>query len=178
MSEKILLDSEKINTILNRLVCQLVENHRDFKNTILIGLQPRGVFLINKILMILNKDYPNLKIINGILDYTFFRDDFRRSEKTLTAKTTKMNFSIEGKDIVFIDDVLFTGRSIKAAMAAIDAYGRPRSIELLVLIDRRFKREIPIEANYCGAKIDTFKNDRVNVVWDNELNNNLIFIEN
>ena len=165
MPNKILLDSKKIEIILSRLVYELIENHKDFHDTVLLGLQPRGIFLIDKILEVFKRDHPNIKIKSGILDYTFFRDDFRRSEKTLSASSTKIDFSIENKNVVLIDDVLFTGRSIKAAMSSMDTYGRPNSIELLVLIDRRFKREIPIEANYCGAKIDTFKGDRVKVLW-------------
>ena len=177
MSNKILLDSKKIEIILSRLVYQLIENHKDFHDTVLLGLQPRGIFLIDKILEIFKRDHPNIEIKSGILDYTFFRDDFRRSEKILSASSTKIDFSIENKNVVLIDDVLFTGRSIKAAMSSIDSYGRPKSIELLVLIDRRFKREIPIEANYCGAKIDTFKGDRVKVVWGEKLSDNVIYIE-
>ena len=178
MPKKVLLDSKKIDIILNRLVCQLVENHKDFDNTVLIGLQPRGTFLIDKILEIFNNKYPKINIKSGILDFTFFRDDFRRSKKTLSASSTQINFSVENKNVVLIDDVLFTGRSIKAAMSSMDSYGRPNSIELLVLIDRRYKREIPIEANYCGAKIDTFKGDRVNVVWGKNSKDNIIYIEN
>ena len=178
MPKKILLDSKKIDLILNRLVCELVENHKDFNNTVLIGLQPRGTYLIEKILDIFKKKYPNINIESGILDFTFFRDDFRRSEKTLKASSTQINFSIENKNVVLIDDVLFTGRSIKAAMSSIDSYGRPNSIELLVLIDRRYKREIPIQANYCGAKIDTFKGDKVNVVWNENSKKDVIYIEN
>ena len=178
MPKKVLLDSKKIDIILNRLVCQLVENHKDFDNTVLIGLQPRGTLLIDKILEIFNNEYPEIEIKSGILDFTFFRDDFRRSEKTLSASSTQINFSVENKNVVLIDDVLFTGRSIKAAMSSMDSYGRPNSIELLVLIDRRYKREIPIEANYCGAKIDTFKGDRVNVVWGKNSKDNIIYIEN
>lgn len=177
MPKKILLDSKKIDLILNRLVCELVENHKDFNNTVLIGLQPRGTYLIEKILDIFKKKYPNINIKSGILDFTFFRDDFRRTEKTLSANSTQINFTLENKRIVLIDDVLFTGRSIKAAMSAIDSYGRPKSIELLVLVDRRFKREIPIEANYCGTKIDTFKGDKVKVIWDDKPVNNKVFIE-
>ena len=177
MPKKILLDSKKIDLILNRLVCELVENHKDFNNTVLIGLQPRGTYLIEKILDIFKKKYPNINIKSGILDFTFFRDDFRRSEKTLKASSTQINFSIENKNVVLIDDVLFTGRSIKAAMSSMDSYGRPNSIELLVLIDRRYKREIPIQANYCGAKIDTFKGDKVNVVWNENSKKNVIYIE-
>ena len=178
MPKKILLDSKKIDLILNRLVCKLVENHKDFNNTVLIGLQPRGTYLIEKILDIFKKKYPNINIKSGILDFTFFRDDFRRSEKTLKASSTQINFSIENKNVVLIDDVLFTGRSIKAAMSSMDSYGRPNSIELLVLIDRRYKREIPIQANYCGAKIDTFKGDKVNVVWNENSKKDVIYIEN
>ena len=178
MPKKVLLDSKKIDIILYRLVCQLVENHKDFNNTVLIGLQPRGIFLIEKILKIFKKNYPSININSGILDFTFFRDDFRRSEKTLKASLTKINFSVENKNVVLIDDVLFTGRSIKAAMSSMDSYGRPNSIELLVLIDRRYKREIPIQANYCGAKIDTFKGDKVNVVWNENSDENVIYIEN
>ncbi len=178
MPKKILLNSKKIDLILNRLVCELVENHKDFNNTVLIGLQPRGTYLIEKILDIFKKKYPNINIKSGILDFTFFRDDFRRSEKTLKASSTQINFSIENKNVVLIDDVLFTGRSIKAAMSSIDSYGRPNSIELLVLIDRRYKREIPIQANYCGAKIDTFKGDKVNVVWNENSKKDVIYIEN
>ena len=178
MPKKILLDSKKIDLILNRLVCELVENHKDFNNTVLIGLQPRGTYLIEKILDIFKNKYPNINIESGILDFTFFRDDFRRSEKTLKVSSTQINFSIENKNVVLIDDVLFTGRSIKAAMSSIDSYGRPNSIELLVLIDRRYKREIPIQANYCGAKIDTFKGDKVNVVWNENSKKDVIYIEN
>jgi pyrimidine operon attenuation protein/uracil phosphoribosyltransferase len=177
MPKKILLDSKKIEIILSRLVYELIENHKDFHDTVLLGLQPRGVLLIDKILEVLKRDHPNIKIKSGILDYTFFRDDFRRSEKTLSASSTKIDFSIENKNVVLIDDVLFTGRSIKAAMSSIDTYGRPKSIELLVLIDRRFKREIPIEANYFGAKIDTFKGDRVRVLWGKKFKDNVIYIE-
>ena len=178
MPKKILLDSKKIDLILNRLVCELIENHKDFNNTVLIGLQPRGTYLIEKILDVFKKKYPKINIDSGILDFTFFRDDFRRSEKTLKASSTQINFSIENKNVVLIDDVLFTGRSIKAAMSSIDSYGRPNSIELLVLIDRRYKREIPIQANYCGAKIDTFKGDKVNVVWNENSKKDVIYIEN
>ena len=177
MPIKVLLEYKKIDLILSRLVCELIENYKDFDDTVLIGLQPRGVFLFNEILKVFNDKYPEINIESGILDFTFFRDDFRRSEKTLFANSTDINFTIENKRIVLIDDVLFTGRSIKAAMSAIDSYGRPKSIELLVLVDRRFKREIPIEANYFGTKIDTFKGDKVKVVWDNNSINNKVFIQ-
>jgi pyrimidine operon attenuation protein/uracil phosphoribosyltransferase len=143
----------------------------------LIGLQPRGIYLLYKIIDVFSKKHTTKKIIHRNLDYTFFRDDFRRGEKTINPKSSNIDISIENKKIVLIDDVLFTGRSIRAAMSSIDSYGRPKSIELMVLIDRRFKRELPIEANYFGAKIDTIKGDKVSVIWGKEKDNDVVYIE-
>ena len=177
MQKKVLLNSNQIDIIINRLVCQLIENHTDFNDTVLIGLQPRGIYLLDKIIDVFSKKYTNKKIIHRNLDYTFFRDDFRRGEKTISPKSSNIDISIENKKIVLIDDVLYTGRSIRAAMSSIDSYGRPNSIELMVLIDRRFKRELPIEANYFGAKIDTIKGDKVSVIWGKEKDNDVVYIE-
>ena len=177
MQKKVLLNSNQIDIIINRLVCQLIENHSDFNDTVLIGLQPRGIYLLDKIIDVFSKKYTNKKIIHRNLDYTFFRDDFRRGDKTINPKSSNIDISIENKKIVLIDDVLFTGRSIRAAMSSIDSYGRPKSIELMVLIDRRFKRELPIEANYFGAKIDTIKGDKVSVIWGKEKDNDVVYIE-
>ena len=177
MQKKVFLNSNQIDIIINRLVCQLIENHNDFNDTVLIGLQPRGIYLLDKIIDVFSKKYTNKKIIHRNLDYTFFRDDFRRGEKTIKPKSSNIDISIENKKIVLIDDVLYTGRSIRAAMSSIDSYGRPKSIELMVLIDRRFKRELPIEANYFGAKIDTIKGDKVSVIWGKEKDNDVVYIE-
>jgi pyrimidine operon attenuation protein / uracil phosphoribosyltransferase len=145
MSQKVLLNSKELHISLHRLACQLIENHYDFSNTVLIGLQPRGTFLADRLVSILTQDYQvkNLKL--GYLDITFYRDDFRRSDKPLKANTTKIDFVVEGKNVVFIDDVLYTGRSIRAALTAIQSFGRPAEIELLTLIDRRFSRHLPIQ---------------------------------
>ena len=177
MQKKVLLNANQIDIIINRLVCQLIENHHDFSNTVLIGLQPRGIYLLEKLLNVFGKNHPDKKITSGNLDYSFFRDDFRRNKKLININPSKIDISIENKKVVLIDDVLFTGRSIRAAMSSIDSYGRPESIELMVLIDRRFKRELPIEANYFGAKIDTIDGDKVNVVWGNNKANNVVYIE-
>jgi len=177
MQKKVLLNTNQIDIIINRLVCQLIENHHDFSNTVLIGLQPRGIYLLEKLLSIFSKNYPDIKITSGNMDYTFFRDDFRRNEKTIKAKPSNIDISIESKKVVLVDDVLFTGRSIRAAMSSIDSYGRPESIELMVLIDRRFKRELPIEANYFGAKIDTIDGDKVSVIWGDNKVGNVVYIE-
>ena len=136
MSKNIILNKNEIDIVLHRLACQLIENHQDFSNTILIGLQPRGKTLLNRLLEILNTSYNISNINHGLLDITFYRDDFRRNEKILEANTTD-NLEVEGKSVVFIDDVLFTGRTIRAALTAIETFGRPKNIELLILIDRR-----------------------------------------
>jgi pyrimidine operon attenuation protein/uracil phosphoribosyltransferase len=165
MSQKVLLNAKEVNIILHRLACQLIEKHNDFSNTVLIGLQPRGVFLANRIAKILREDYKVKNIQLGLLDITFFRDDFRRGEKPLEANTTDINFLVEDKTIVFIDDVLYTGRSIRAALTAIQSFGRPNEIQLLTLIDRRFSRHLPIQPDYRGRQVDVINNEKVKVNW-------------
>ena len=144
MSQKVLLNAKAINIILHRLACQLIERHHDFSNTVLIGLQPRGVFLASRLAKILTEDYKIKDIKLGQLDITFYRDDFRRSDKPLEANATKINFLVEEKNVVFVDDVLYTGRSIRSALTAIQSFGRPKEIELLTLIDISFSRHLPI----------------------------------
>ncbi|MEM6517103.1 MAG: bifunctional pyr operon transcriptional regulator/uracil phosphoribosyltransferase PyrR [Bacteroidota bacterium] len=165
MSQKTLLNAKEINIILHRLVCQLIENHNDFSDTVLIGLQPRGKFLANRLGKMLTEDYQINNIKLGHLDITFFRDDFRRGEKILEANKTEINFLVENKNIVFIDDVLYTGRSIRAALTAIQSFGRPNEIELLTLIDRRFSRHLPIQPNYRGRQVDAINGEKVKVNW-------------
>jgi pyrimidine operon attenuation protein/uracil phosphoribosyltransferase len=165
MQPKLLLNEHQIEILLHRLACQLIENHRDFSNAVLIGLQPRGIYLLDRLTQCLVEDYGRDNLTIGKLDITFFRDDFRRSDKPHAASSTEMNFPIEGKDIVFIDDVLYTGRSIRAALTAIESYGRPKSIELLTLIDRRFSRDLPIQPDYIGRQVDALQNDKVTVEW-------------
>ncbi len=165
MAKKTLLNEKEIFIILNRLACQLIENHQDFSNTILIGMQPRGIFLANRLVKILENDY-NIKDIQlGKLDITFYRDDFRRRDDPLQASSTDINFIVDNKKVVFIDDVLFSGRSIRAALTAIQAFGRPNNIELLVLIDRRFSRHLPIQPDYKGRQVDVIKDEQVKVEW-------------
>ena len=176
MTSKILISKKKLEIILNRLCHQLKEKHGDFSSTILVGLQPRGTLLLDRLSKILNRQgFTNLK--SGKLDTTFFRDDYRRSETPLNANKTEMNETVEGMNVVFIDDVLFTGRSIRSALTAIDTYGRPNSIELLVLIDRRFSRHLPIQPDYLGVQIDALQGDRVRVVWSNKPDQNIVYLE-
>ncbi len=165
MGQKVLLSSKEVNIILHRLACQLIENHLDFSDSIIIGIQPRGVFLAERLKSILKEAYKIEGIQLGYLDITFFRDDFRRGEKQLEANKTQIDFLVENKKVVFIDDVLFTGRSIRAALSAIQSFGRPSQIELLVLIDRRFSRHLPIQPDYRGRQVDVIDNEKVKVNW-------------
>lgn len=165
MSQKVLLTSKEVNIILHRLACQLIENHLDFSHTVLIGIQPRGTYLANRVKAILENDYQIKDVQLGFLDITFFRDDFRRGEKQLEANKTQIDFLVEDKKVVFIDDVLFTGRSINAALTAIQSFGRPSEVELLVLIDRRFSRHLPIQPDYRGRQVDAINDEKVIVSW-------------
>ena len=176
MASKVLLNKKKVNIILSRLCHQLIESHGDFSNVVLIGLQPRGTILLDKLINLLEKKGINT-VKSGKLDTTFFRDDFRRSEKPLNAKATEITETIEGKDIVLIDDVLYTGRTTRAALTAIDSYGRPKSIELLVLVDRRFSRHLPIQPDYLGAQIDALQGDKVKVVWSETASDIVVYLE-
>ncbi len=176
MSQKILLNAKEIDIILHRLACQLIENHTDFSNTILIGIQPRGKFLAERIISILKDDYNIKDIQSGFLDITFFRDDFRKSGKPLEANKTEINCLVEEKRVVFIDDVLYTGRSIRAALTAIQSFGRPAEIELLTLIDRRFSRNLPIQPDYRGRQVDAINNEKVIVKWQENDDEDAVYL--
>ena len=153
MKQKKLLDEPSLDLVINRLSCELIENHFSFKNSVLIGLQPRGIFVLDKIVKKLKEEYLIKDLKYGKLDSTFFRDDFRSKKLPSKASFSNINFDIEDKYIVLIDDVLYTGRSIRAALIAIESYGRPKKIELLTLINRRFTRHLPIQPNYIGVNV-------------------------
>mgnify|MGYP000203393997 FL=1 len=177
MSKKTLLNSKDIEIILHRLACQLIENHNDFSNTVLIGLQPRGSFLANRLAHLLRNDYRISDLKLGLLDITFYRDDFRRRDEPLAATSTKIDFLIEDKKVVIIDDVLYSGRSVRAALTALQSYGRPQNIELLVLIDRRFSRHLPIQPNYRGRQVDAINEEKVLVSWQETDQKDAVYIE-
>ena len=159
--KSILFDNKRLEITINRLCHQLIENHKTFTNTVLIGLQPRGKYFLNRIKKNLEKNL-NKEIITGYLDTTFYRDDFR-SRDIPQAQETSIPFIVDDKDVIIIDDVLFTGRTVRSAMEGIMNFGRPKKIELLVLVDRKFSRDVPIEPSYCGLKINTITSDRIEV---------------
>lgn len=177
MNNKVILNSKQLSIIIDRLCYQLIENHSDFSNTILIGLQPRGIFFANKILSRLC-NILDRKIRYGELDITFFRDDFRRRKGMLTPHETNIDFNIEDCNVVIIDDVLYTGRTIRSALDALGSFGRARSIELLILINRRFSREIPIEPKYIGKSVDVFDTESVIVDFESGRQGNKVLLLN
>jgi len=165
-----LIDRTLFGLILTRLCHQLIENHGAFERTVLIGMQPRGVLLSERLAEELRAIRPEINFHSGILDPTFYRDDFRRQDKQLIAQPTEIPFSLEGQRVILIDDVLYSGRTIRAGMEGLLEYGRPEAVELLVLIDRRFTRELPIEPMYVGRSVDSYDNQRVQVNWKKEGN--------
>jgi len=169
--EKQIVNSNQFSIMIERLACQLIENHAHFEDTVLVGIQPRGVNFSKRILEKLKTLTSNSDIKSGGLDITFFRDDFGRRDMPIEAQELNMNFSIEGKRVVLIDDVLFTGRSVRSALDALLNFGRPKEVELMVLIDRRLSRHLPIEPNYVGKTVDSIFSEKVVVKWkeiDNE----------
>ena len=164
MQNLILLEGQKFQITIQRLCHQLIENHNDFSNSVIIGIQPRGIFLAKRIAEELRKILPDAKIQQGDMDITFFRDDFRRNSILIPSKT-QIDFIIEDKKVILMDDVLWTGRTIRAAMDALQAFGRPEKVELLALVDRRFSRHLPIEADYIGIQVDSINSQKVIVSW-------------
>ena len=165
METQVILNSRHFELTLKRLCHQLIENHGDFSDTVLIGLQPRGVNVVTRLKQLLEEVLGH-EVQCGALDITFYRDDFRRRERPLIPSATNIDFVIEKKKVVLVDDVLYTGRTIRAGLDAMLAFGRPSGVELLALVDRRFKRELPIQADYIGKAVDTLSEERVSVEWN------------
>ena len=182
MERQVILNSKHFELTINRLCYQLIEIHNDFSNTVLIGLQPRGVNLLTRVKKRLEKILEK-KVVCGKLDITFYRDDFRRRESTLIPSTTNIDFVIESKNVVLMDDVLYTGRTIRSGLDAMLAFGRPKKVELLTLVDRRFTRDLPIQADYVGKtaleKINKKKliNKKGIIITELSSNDNIEMIE-
>ena len=164
MQSKLIFDQRHLQITINRLCFQLIENHDFFNDTLIIGLQSRGVFLSRRIHQQLKVILPTSNIQHGEMDVSFHRDDFRRREM-IVPSATNINFILEGKNVILIDDVLQTGRTIRAGLDALLAFGRPAKVELLVLINRKFSRHYPIAPDYIGMSIDTNISDKVKVHW-------------
>ncbi|MBS1644481.1 MAG: bifunctional pyr operon transcriptional regulator/uracil phosphoribosyltransferase PyrR [Bacteroidetes bacterium] len=165
---KVLLNAQEFEITLQRIAYELVEHHDNFEETAIIGIQPRGVLLSDRLVGIIRAITGNDALRYGKLDITFHRDDLHTRAGMQVPSVNDIPFSIEGRKLVLIDDVLHTGRTIRAAMDAVLAYGRPSKIELLSLVDRKFSRELPVQADYTGRSIDTIATQRVLVEWEPE----------
>ncbi len=160
---KTILSEQQLALTVKRLAHQILENNLSLENTVLIGLQPRGIWLSDRIVQELQKIVDPAHIQYGKLDITFYRDDIRKSLHI--ANATDIPFNLENRKVVLIDDVLYTGRTIRAALDALLAFGRPSKVTLCVLVDRRFNRELPIQPDYTGKTIDTIISQKVIVNW-------------
>lgn len=164
MEEKIkakIMDARKIRRAIQRMTTEIIERNRNLKNLVIVGIRTRGIYLGKRISKLI-KDLEKIDIPVGVLDITLYRDDFSELEAQHMVKKTEIKFAVAKKDILLVDDVLFTGRTIRAAMDSLIDLGRPKTIQLLVLIDRGH-RELPIRADYVGKFLPTSKREIVQV---------------
>jgi len=164
MEEKIkarIMDTRKIRRAVQRMTTEIIERNRNLKNLVIVGIRTRGIYLGKRISKLI-KDLEKIDIPVGVLDITLYRDDFSELEAQHMVKKTEIKFAVAKKDILLVDDVLFTGRTIRAAMDSLIDLGRPKTIQLLVLIDRGH-RELPIRADYVGKFLPTSKREIVQV---------------
>lgn len=163
---RILLEKERFSLTIDRLCYELIEDYDDFANTCIVGIQPRGILFSDLLVSRLSHILGSTRFAYGKLDITFYRDDFRTRSKPLEASVTQMDFLVEDKRVLMVDDVLYTGRTIQAGLTALNHYGRPQNVELVVLVDRRFNRHLPIQADYTGITLDALDEAYVKVIWD------------
>ncbi len=165
---KTILSEKRFQLTIDRLCHSLIESYDNFENTALIGIQQRGTLFADRIHKRLKELKPRVHLDYGKLDITFFRDDFRTRKTPLKASSTEIEFLLEDRRVILIDDVLYSGRTVHAAITAMQQFGRPKSVELMVLVDRRFNRTFPIESNYVGITVDALNEDYVKVEWAQE----------
>lgn len=166
-SGRVILDKERFQLTILRLCHELIEAYGNFRNCCFIGIQDRGVAMADRIIETIKEINPEAHISYGKLDITFYRDDFRTRDTPLKASMVDMPFLVDEKNVILIDDVLYTGRTIHAAMTAVQSYGRAARIELVTMVDRRFNRHFPIKADYYGLRVDSVDEAYVRVEWKN-----------
>lgn len=171
-----ILSPERFKITLLRLAHKIIENYASEESINIIGIQEKGVILAERLITIIKNKLKSKPVNFGKLDITFYRDDFRMRSAPLKANATDIDFQIEGKRILLIDDVLYTGRTIQAAMSALQDLGRVDSIELVAMVDRRFNRHLPIKCDYTGIQVDSLDEAYVRVQWEHLEGNDKILI--
>ena len=165
MNERVILEKTPFDLIIHRLTKELIENYDDFEDSCILGLQPRGVHLARELKERLDREC-NMDTSFGLLDITFYRDDFKDRDRPFEPKATEIEFSLDAKKVILVDDVVYTGRSILSALTAMLSFGRPKQVELLTLVDRKYQRDLPISANYIGKKVNTQRGEWVEISWE------------
>lgn len=160
-TKKTIMDAAEITRCLERMVYEIREEHPDGKDLLIVGIRTRGVYLAERLKSILDSVYSQ-PVPLGIVDITLYRDDLTRLDYQPQVKDTQLPFDMDDRKILLVDDVLYTGRTIRAAMDALFDFGRPKSIQLAVLVDRGH-RELPVQADYVGKKVPTSRTEQVQV---------------
>ncbi|MBR77017.1 MAG: bifunctional pyr operon transcriptional regulator/uracil phosphoribosyltransferase [Flavobacteriales bacterium] len=168
LEKKVLIDDYEMNVTIERLCHQLIENHDTFDNTVIIGIQPRGIFLSKRIVAKLNSKLTHAIVKTGCLDISFHRDDLRIRKHPIIPKSIDIDFSIEEKHVILVDDVVYTGRSVRSALDALMTFGRPNTVELLTLINRNYSRHLPIQPDYIGKNVNVLDSEKILVNWKEE----------
>ncbi len=173
---RVILNSKRFTLTIDRLCHELIEEYGNFENACIIGIQQHGVWLADHLHRRLLRILKLKHIEYGKLDITFYRDDFRIRDKPLSASTTEINFLVDDKRVILVDDVLYTGRTVQSALTALQHYGRPQKVELLSLVDRRFNRHLPIQSDYYGLMIDALEEAYVKVEWEERDGENQVIL--
>ena len=176
LEKKILLNDYEMNVTVERLCQQLIEHHDSFENTVIIGIQPRGIFLSKRIIAKLNTKLKHSLLKSGCLDISFHRDDLRIRKHPIIPKSIDIDFNIEKKDVILVDDVVYTGRSVRSALDALMTFGRPNTVELLTLINRNYSRHLPIQPDYIGKSVNILDSEKIIVNWKEENKSDKVLI--
>lgn len=169
---KVILNNQQLQESIKQLVQQLKAKYKDLNNVVFVGIQQGGVVLGDEIVSLLAGSSSMIQY--GQLDITFYRDDIRK--ELLMPDKMNIPFPIENRNVVLIDDVLFTGRTIKAALDVLLDYGRPAKVELCVLIDRKEHRQFPIQADYVGKTLETAKQDKIKLLKNDKGEKQVVLI--
>jgi pyrimidine operon attenuation protein / uracil phosphoribosyltransferase len=156
-----IIDEDGLGRIITRMAHEILEKNKGSQNLVLMGMKTRGEYLATRIFERI-KEIEKIELPLGVLDVTLYRDDFRTRLKQPEVSVSNITFDINGKDVVIIDDVLYTGRTVRSALNALMDFGRPHSIQLCVLVDRGH-RELPIRADYIGKNIPTSNQEEIKV---------------